>query len=109
MALLLVNIANVHSRRKEYEIALVHYQEALTLQQASLPTDHPDIARTLHNLAQLHALQGNTEKANNTLQQANSTIGLTLSSQHPLRSILAESIVGKINLNVEDEVIIVRL
>ena len=98
----------MHSRRKEYEIALAHYEEALKLQQASLPSDHPDIARTLHNLARLHDLQGNTDLANDCLQRANDAIGRNLSEQHPLRSLIAEFVPGNGNAITEDEVITMR-
>ncbi|CAF0896127.1 unnamed protein product [Adineta steineri] len=109
LALLLVNIGNVHLKRKEHEIALIHYQEALALQQASLPSDHPDIARTLHNIATCHDLQGNTEIANGCKEQAINTVGRTLNAQHPLRSLLAQMVITKVNADAEEEVITVRL
>ncbi|CAF1557275.1 unnamed protein product [Adineta steineri] len=105
----IINIGNVHLKRKEHEIALIHYQEALALQQASLPSDHPDIARTLHNIATCHDLQGNTEIANGCKEQAINTVGRTLNAQHPLRSLLAQMVITKVNADAEEEVITVRL
>jgi len=89
LALLLVNIANVHSRHNQYETALIHYEAALELQQASLPGDHPDLARTLYNLAKLHDLRGDTEMANNCSQRAKDAIGQTLNAVHPLKAAIA--------------------
>ncbi|CAF1351987.1 unnamed protein product [Rotaria sordida] len=63
--LLRVNLGNIHLTVGNYQMALEEYEAAIKLQEASLPSNHPDIARTLHNLAIVHAHQGNKNEAKN--------------------------------------------
>ncbi|CAF1320554.1 unnamed protein product [Rotaria sordida] len=50
--------------------------------------DHPDIARTLHNLAVVQTHLGNIEQARQYLERAEETAGRTLPSKHPVMSLL---------------------
>ncbi|CAF1283320.1 unnamed protein product [Rotaria sordida] len=63
--LLRVNLGNIHLTVGNYQMALEEYEAAIKLQETSLPSNHPDIARTLHNLAIVHAHQGNKNEAKN--------------------------------------------
>ncbi|CAF1200789.1 unnamed protein product [Rotaria sordida] len=63
--LLRVNLGNIHLTAGNYQMALEEYEAVIKLQETSLPSNHPDIARTLHNLAIVHAHQGNKNESKN--------------------------------------------
>ena len=67
------------------------YDEALKLQEASLPGDHPDVARTLHNLAVVHAHRGDMDTAKGYLERAEDTASRTLSAKHPVMTLLSKT------------------
>ena len=69
-------------------MALKEYSEALKLQESSLPADHPDIARTLHNLAVVQMHRDRVLEAKEYLERAEATAGRTLPVEHPLISLL---------------------
>jgi tetratricopeptide (TPR) repeat protein len=72
-------------------MALEEYESALKIQESSLPGDHPDIARTLHNLAVVHAHRGNMDAAKEYLERAEETAGKTLSGKHPVMTLLGKT------------------
>jgi tetratricopeptide (TPR) repeat protein len=80
----LVNIGNIHLRRGELDEAFDNFKSALEIQRKTLPNDHPDIVRTLHNLAMVYRRQGNDEKARESFQQAEDIANRTLPALHPI-------------------------
>lgn len=73
------------------DLALVEYESALKLQQGSLPIDHPDIARTLHNLAVVYVQRKDFVKAREYLERAEETAGRTLSNRHPVMTLVSKT------------------
>lgn len=107
MALAMVNCGNVHLKRGEFDLALEQYTNALALQESALPGDHPDIARTLHNMAQVHKLRGDPEQSYSCLERAKETVNKTLNAQHPLVQALL-SCAPKSEFIEDEECIITR-
>ena len=85
-----VNLGNVYLAGGEYKLAQQEYESALELQK-SLPSDHPDIARTLHNLAVVQANRGMMEQAQEYLERAEETARKTLSGKHPIMGFLSKT------------------
>ncbi|CAF5195811.1 unnamed protein product, partial [Rotaria sp. Silwood1] len=83
-----VNLGNVYLASRDYSKACEEYEIALKLQQQLLSSDHPDIARTLHNLALVQTHFGNIEQAKQYLERAEEIAGHTLSSKHPVVSLI---------------------
>lgn len=79
-----MNLGNVYLATNQYELAREEYENALKLQQASLPHDHPDIARTLHNLVLLFQRQQKFELAREYLERAEEIASRSVSMRHPL-------------------------
>ena len=79
-----VNLANVYLAAGDHDMAFKEYSEALKLQETSLPADHPDIARTLHNLAVVQMHRDRVLEAKEYLDRAESTASRTLPVEHPL-------------------------
>lgn len=59
--------------------------------EASLPKEHPDIARTLNNIAVVYRAIGDPIEAKNYLDRVDETLGKTLSTGHPLIVTLAQT------------------
>lgn len=83
-ASLRLNIGDVHLANEDYQKAREEYEAALQLQTATLPADNPYIVQTLHNLAMVHAHQGNMDEANKYLKRAEEIAREVLSVKHPL-------------------------
>ena len=58
-----MNLGNVYLTTGDYDHARIEYEFALELQEKALPADHPDIARTLHNLAVVYSYLHDVQKA----------------------------------------------
>ncbi len=86
-ALARVNLGNVHLANGNYQMALEEYEAALKLQQATLPADHRYIARTMHNLAIVHAYQENMDEAKRYLKRAEEIANETFSLQDPIMTL----------------------
>jgi tetratricopeptide (TPR) repeat protein len=86
--LLRVNLGNVYLSAGDYEKAFEEYENALKIQEQSLPGNHQDIVRTLHNLAVVQAQRGNMEQAKEYLERAEATASRTLPSKHPIMTLL---------------------
>jgi tetratricopeptide (TPR) repeat protein len=106
-ALVRVNIGNIYFATCNFDMALTEYENALRLQESSLPADHPDIARTLHNLALAHLHQGDADKYRESIERAESTAVRMLKKQHPMLTLLSttknamvEDIYGDIHLRL---------
>ena len=82
--MLLVNIGNIYLRRGELDKAYNNFKAALEIQQKSLPNDHPDIVRTLHDLAMVYKRQGKDESACASFQQAENVASRTLRPELPI-------------------------
>lgn len=86
-----VNLGNVFFAAGQYDLAAVEYKNALELQIGSLPADHPDIARTLHNIAVVYAHQGDLIQAKEYLERAEETASRMLSNKHPVMNLLGKT------------------
>jgi Tfp pilus assembly protein PilF len=86
--LIRINLGNVYLSTGDYEKALEQYESALKIQESSQPSDHPDVAVTLHNLAVVQARQGNNNEAKEYLERAEEIAGQTLSLKHPFMTLL---------------------
>ena len=86
-----MNLGNVYFAAGQYDLSLLEYQGALELQEASLPGDHPDIARTLHNIAVVYAHRGDLIRAKEYLDRAEDTAKRMLSSKHPVMNLLGKT------------------
>lgn len=86
-----MNLGNVYRAAGDYEKARIEYEFALELQVKALPSDHPDIARTLHNLAVVYSHLHETEKAKEYLERAQETAKRTLSEKHPMMALLNQT------------------
>ncbi len=69
-------------------MALKEYEDALNIQKMSLPSDHPSIAQTLHNIATIHGHQENTNKAKIDLEHAQSIKNQTFALKDPIIQLL---------------------
>ena len=81
----------MHLAAGQLDMALTEYESALRLQEASLPADHPDIARTLHNLAVIYVHRKDFVKAKEYLERAEETAGRTLSNKHPVMALVSKT------------------
>ena len=64
--------------------ALALLQRSLEIRETSLDPDHPSVARSLHQIADLHAQQGKLSTAENLYRQALEIYESSLGSDHPL-------------------------
>ncbi|HEU5382398.1 MAG TPA: tetratricopeptide repeat protein [Ktedonobacteraceae bacterium] len=67
---LLHRTANYLQEHALYELAASLYYQALRIRIQTLGPHHPDVAKSLHNLASLHSRQGNLAQAELLYQQA---------------------------------------
>ena len=75
----------------QYDKALNEYQTALQIQEQLLPIDHPDIIRTMHNLAVIHIHLGSSPKAKEFLARAEETAVQMFSAEHPMMTLLGKT------------------
>ena len=66
-----------------YEEAMSFLEKALAMREESLGTDHPDVARSLNNLALLYVAQGAYAKAEPLFQRSLQILEKSLSPDHP--------------------------
>ena len=66
-----------------YEKAEPLYQRALEIREAQLGPEHPDVATSLNNLAELYRLQGRYEEAEPLYQRALGIFEAQLGPEHP--------------------------
>ena len=66
-----------------YAQALPLFQRALNIRDKALGPDHPDVANSLNNLAELYQAQGNHDAALPLLQRASKIFEKTLGPEHP--------------------------
>jgi tetratricopeptide (TPR) repeat protein len=86
-----VNLANIYLCKGEYDAALVEYHSAMKMLETTLPSDHPDRARSVHNIGLAYERQGDLEKATEYFDQAASIAERTLSAEHPLMNLIKKS------------------
>jgi tetratricopeptide (TPR) repeat protein/predicted Ser/Thr protein kinase len=77
------NLANVHYSKGEYEDAVSRHQRALSLREATLGENHPDVATSLNNMANAFHSQGNFDDAAAMHQRALRIREATLGPEHP--------------------------
>ena len=99
-----INLGNVYLAAGEYDLAKEEYENALKLQEQALPADHPDVARTLHNLAVVCSNRHDMEKAKEYLERAEETASHMLSAKHPLMIMLKQT-KSQMAVNTEDPLI----
>ena len=73
------------------DAALEKYHQAIKLLETALPGDHPDVARSIHNLGLVYERQDNMPKATESFDQALSIAERTLSAEHPLFILIQNS------------------
>ncbi|MFO7561763.1 MAG: serine/threonine-protein kinase [Enhygromyxa sp.] len=77
------NIGAIHERRGQLDEALVEFERALTIYQATLPAAHPSISIALNNLGTIHARRGRLEQALDYFQQTLAIRESSLPPGHP--------------------------
>ena len=71
MAVSFNNLAGYYRALEKFEDARPLYEQALELRKRALGTaEHPDVALTLHGLAEVHTELGNYEEAERLYDQA---------------------------------------
>jgi tetratricopeptide (TPR) repeat protein len=75
----------------DYEKAHIEYEQAIKLLETALPDDHPDLARSIHNIGLTYERQGNIQNAIQYFDQAMNIAQGTLSSEHPLINLINNS------------------
>lgn len=86
-----VNLGNVYVAVGDYNKAREEYEAALKIQQASLPTDHLDIIRTLHNIAVVYVWEGKIELAKEYLKRVEEMASRTVSATHPIMKLINDT------------------
>ena len=87
----LVSLANIHFSLGKINIALDEYNQALHMQEETLPNDHPDIARTLYDLALVQIRLDHPIEARDYFQRAIDIGGQTLSVTHPFMRLITDN------------------
>jgi tetratricopeptide (TPR) repeat protein len=87
----LVSLANIHFGLGKINIALDEYNQALQMQEESLPNNHPDIARTLYDLALVQIRLGQRTEARDYFQRAIHIADQTLSVTHPFMRLITDN------------------
>jgi tetratricopeptide (TPR) repeat protein len=59
----LINIGNLHRKRKEYELAMQHYNESLQIRISAFGRNHSSVADVLMELGNVHSDMSNTQDA----------------------------------------------
>ncbi len=75
----------------DYDKALEEYSQAMKLLETALPADHPDLARSIHNIGLTYERQGDLEKAIQYFDQAKDIAQRTLSDEHPFINLINNS------------------
>ncbi|MBI3610036.1 MAG: tetratricopeptide repeat protein [Nitrospirae bacterium] len=71
------------ARQGKYLEAEAHYRQAIAFDAKALGPEHPDVARSLHNMANLYHGQGRYAEAEPLYRQAASIREKSLGSEHP--------------------------
>ncbi len=77
-------LANLAVREGEFDDAVAHLQQALTIEQATLAADHPELAETLIDLGTVAYQAGDYEEARAHYERALGIRERALGSDHPL-------------------------
>ena len=78
----------------KYVLAEQNLQRALVVQKKTLGSDHPDLAKTLYNLAVLYGQQGKYDKAKPLFRQALTIDEKVLGPEHPDIATLLDNYAG---------------
>ena len=70
-------------RAGRYDEAILMAREALDATEQVFGPDHPMVAKSLNNLAQMHTSRGEPEKAESLFERARSILKKTLGDGHP--------------------------
>ena len=71
------------SLHSAYAAARPYYEQALEINRKVLGEEHPDMARSLNNLAKLYFYEGNLQEAEDFMNRAVMIFEKILGSQHP--------------------------
>ena len=78
------NLAELYRRQGRAREAERYFTQALTVKEAALGPDHPDVATSLNNLAQLYVAQGRDLEAAPLLERSLAIQEKTLDVDHPV-------------------------
>ncbi len=82
-ARLLIRAGSYLHDRAKYQEAEQLYERALAILEKSLGKDHPDVAQSLNNLAELYRAQGRFDEAEPMYERALAICKKTLGDKHP--------------------------
>merc|ERR1719408_908884 len=72
-----MNLGVVHTLQEDLPASQTYLEQALTVQEAQLGPEHPDLVSTLQNLTVLSSKMGDTAKAVGYMQRAGEIESLT--------------------------------
>jgi tetratricopeptide (TPR) repeat protein len=75
-----------HEKELEFQL------KALEIRKATLPENHPDLARSYNNVGYTYFALGNLEEALRCTQQAVAIAEISLSEGHPSRTLYQENL-----------------
>ena len=78
------NLAELYRRQGRTADAERYFTEALSVKEAELGADHPDVATSLNNLAQLYVTQGRMNEAAILLERSLTIQAKALDPDHPV-------------------------
>ena len=78
------NLAELYRRQGRVAEAERYFTEALSVKEAELGGDHPDVATSLNNLAQLYVAQGRDLEAAPLLERSLAIQEKVLDAEHPV-------------------------
>jgi tetratricopeptide (TPR) repeat protein len=78
------NLAELYRRQGRAADAERYFTQALSLKEAELGEDHPDVATSLNNLAQLYVMQKRDLEAAPLLERSLAIQGKALDAEHPV-------------------------
>jgi len=103
----MVSLGNIYLCKGQYDAAIDEYSRALKIQETTLPSNHPDKARTMLNIGLAYAYQDDMIKATEYFNHAADIALQTLPLEHPLVCLIKKNQNRSFNSN--DSCIIIRL
>ncbi|CAF1291173.1 unnamed protein product [Adineta ricciae] len=76
-------LGTIKYQQGQHEEAIILYQKALELQQQSLPSNHPDVAKSYNNIGAVYSSMGDYSRALSSHEQALNIRQQSLPSNHP--------------------------
>ncbi len=91
------HLATAYEGQGHHEDALDAFQKSLDIQLASLPADHPDLARSYNNIASVYCSMGRYEDGLNTCKCALAIYLKHMPENHPKLAILYNNMIRLCN------------